>query len=267
MKKGAIYRRLINQPMTRVQERWHSRSQAKYSDDLSFSEAVARFPIRNDLYNYFHHYYRHQAPKRIQIHREYFKKSMRGFGEDAFHAMWFTLFRERTPSKCVEIGVYRGQVISLWTLIAALLGYDCDVSGISPFSATGDAVSTYAAMDYFADTRASFDYFNLRQPHLVTAYSNDRVAIEYLNSKEWDLIYIDGGHDFDVVMSDYKNSVGALRRGGILVMDDSSLITDYVPPLFSSAGHPGPSRVVAEHAMKQLHFLGAVGHNSVFLKP
>src|ERR1700722_1482444 len=124
MKKGAIYRRLINQPMTRVQERWHSRSQAKYSDDLSFSEAVARFPIRNDLYNYFHHYYRHQAPKRIQKHREYFKKSMRGFGEDAFHAMWFTLFRERTPPNGSKYGDIGGKEICYGHLIALLLGLD-----------------------------------------------------------------------------------------------------------------------------------------------
>ena len=41
-----------------------------------------------------------------------------------------------------------------------------------------------------------------------------------------------------------------------------SLQTNFSPPLFSFAGHPGPSRVAAEFAMKQLKFLGAVGHNA-----
>jgi hypothetical protein len=41
-----------------------------------------------------------------------------------------------------------------------------------------------------------------------------------------------------------------------------SLQTNFSPPPFSFAGHPASSRVAAEFAMKQLKFLGAVGHNA-----
>jgi hypothetical protein len=37
--------------------------------------------------------------------------------------MWFTLLCEFKPAQCLEIGVYRGQVVSLWGLIAKLSGF------------------------------------------------------------------------------------------------------------------------------------------------
>jgi hypothetical protein len=40
--------------------------------------------------------------------RHYFNQCRRGFGEDAFHAMWFLLFRQFRPVSFLEIGVYRG---------------------------------------------------------------------------------------------------------------------------------------------------------------
>src|ERR1700730_5978673 len=33
-------------------------------------------------------------PEELHSHRNYFTKSRRGFGEDAFHVMWFLLFNE-----------------------------------------------------------------------------------------------------------------------------------------------------------------------------
>jgi hypothetical protein len=69
-----------------------------------------------------------------------------------------------------------------------------------------------------------------------------------------------------VALADYEACVANLADGGLLVMDDSSLYTEYRPPRFAFAGHPGPSRVVQERAMKELRFLGGVGHNNVFIK-
>jgi len=192
---------------------------------------------------------------------------MRGFGEEAFHAMWFTLLREFRPKECLEIGVYRGQVISLWGLIAYNLGFPCEAHGISPFTSAGDQASIYlSGIDYLEDTLTNHRHFGLPTPHLVRAYSTDSVALEYIRSRRWDLIYIDGNHDYEVALADYEVCRDNLDHGGILVMDDSSLNTDYRPLRFSTAGHPGPSRVVQELAMKELHFIGGVGHNNVFIK-
>jgi cephalosporin hydroxylase len=248
------------------QEAWYGRAQKRFGKDRAFSTAVADFPHRNDLYAYMHHHFHHLCPGELREHRTYFRQEMRGFGEDAFHAMWFTLLREFKPEECLEIGVYRGQVISLWALISRNFGFFCDVHAISPFASTGDRVSVYLRnVDYLEDTLAHHRHFGLREPNLVCAFSTDPIALEQIRSRQWNLIYIDGNHDYEVALADYEVCRDNLAVGGLLVMDDSSLGTNFRPPLFSTAGHPGPSRIVLELAMKQLRFLGGVGHNNVFI--
>jgi|GEM_PF-787633 len=250
-----------------VQERWYGRHQRLYDLDLTFSEAVSRYPERNALYAYMHHYFVHRLPQGIKDHRTYFKQNLRGFGEDAFHAMWWLLLREYRPGCCLEIGVYRGQVISLWTMTAKYLDFPCKVNGISPFTPIGDGVSVYREdVDYLTDTKKSFEFFRLPAPALVKALSTDAEAMAHVASHKWNLIYIDGCHDFDISLKDYRLCREYLASGGLLVLDDASLGTSFRPPLFSFAGHPGSSRVAAEFAMKEMKYVGAVGHNNIFQK-
>src|SRR5688572_14414463 len=67
-----------------------------------------------DCFRYFHS----RLPHELKAHRHYFTRRKRGFGEDAFHTMWFLLFREFRPEAFLEIGVYRGQALSLAALLA-----------------------------------------------------------------------------------------------------------------------------------------------------
>jgi len=250
-----------------MQSAWFARSQSKFEQDLSFSAAAAAYPDRTDLYAYMHHYFHRLSPSGMREHRAYYRRERRGFGEDAFHAMWFTLLREFQPKVCLEIGVYRGQVVSLWALIALACGFDCDIHGISPFTSVGDQVSVYQRnIEYLQDTLLHHRHFSLPEPHLMRAFSTDPAAVAHIQSRRWDLIYIDGNHDYEVALADYELCKDNLAAGGLLVMDDSSLYTDFHPPKFSFAGHPGPSRIVQERASKELHFLGGVGHNNVFIK-
>ena len=250
-----------------LQEKWYNRYQATLGRDLSFSEAARAYPDRNALHAYMHHYFRYLCPGEVRAHREYFRQDLRGFGEDAFHAMWWLLLREFKPGECLEIGVYRGQVISLWAVIAKLLGNTSSLHGISPFAAVGDSVGQYRSdIDYLTDTVHHFKRFNLSEPILIRSLSNDAKALEHIRGHAWDLVYIDGSHDYEVVLSDYRHCRDSLKAGGLLVLDDASAGTSFRPPLFSFAGHPGPSRVAAEVASKEMRLLGAVGHNNVFLK-
>src|SRR5262249_55054098 len=118
--------------------------------NLSLTGAASRFTDRYALYRYMHYWFARSAPGWLSAHRRYFSQQGRGFGEDAFHAMWFKLLAEYRPRRCLEIGVYRGQVISLWLLIAEKIGFPVEVHGVSPFSAAGDAVSWYPGdIDYY----------------------------------------------------------------------------------------------------------------------
>jgi hypothetical protein len=257
----------IRKYFEKMQRIRYSKFTDKYSKNISFTEASQRFPNRNELYAYMHHHFHNLCPTEIRKHREYFLQERRGFGEDAFHAMWFTLLSEFRPKKCLEIGVYRGQVVSLWALIARNLDFNCSVHGVSPFTSVGDEVSDYMRnIDYLEDTLLHHRHFGLNKPNLIRALSTDNLAVQYIQSSQIDLIYIDGNHDYEVALADYLLCKESLVDGGLLVMDDSSLHSDFQPPRFAFAGHPGPSRVVQERAMKEMRFLGGVGHNNVFQK-
>lgn len=261
---GAVSAR-ISHVQAALQRKSFSHYREPFAEDLTFTEAVKKYPDRDALYAYMHHYLWHLAPAELREHRSYFSSRRRGFGEDAFHAMWWLLLREYRPRLALEIGVYRGQVTSLIGLIAKLCAFDCEVHGISPFSPAADAVSKYLkSVDYLEDTLASNRRFGLPEPQFLKALSTDEIAVQRIRSTAWNVIYIDGNHDYEVALADYKVCRDSLAPNGLLVMDDSSLYTDYHPAKFSFAGHPGPSRVVKELAISELRFLGGVGHNNVF---
>ena len=95
---------------------------------------------RDYVYDFFTAKY-YLLPRVIRVHRKYFSRKSRGFGEDAFHAAWEYIFRKYHLSNCLEIGVYRGQTISLWALLSRLQKRQVSIVGISPLSSAGDSVS------------------------------------------------------------------------------------------------------------------------------
>lgn len=212
--------------------------------------------------------YFYQGPDTLlRQHRGYFKTHGRGFGEDAFHVMWDGLCRVLLPSSFLEIGVYRGQVISLVALLTRNLGHPCRVCGVSPFSSLGDSVSRYStSVDYFADTVKNFHAFGLESPRLIRGKSGEPGVVQEFSSRPWDLIYIDGNHDEEAVAEDFTNCAKVLRPGGKIVLDDSARFTAYRPPPFATSGHPGPSRFAS--GLRERGFLEilCVGHNRVFEK-
>jgi len=253
------YRRWIAH---RASERLKSEVLIEGIDPDDFSESL------RDPSTYYRRAYQdlhRTVPEELRSHREYFRIDQRGFGEDAFHVMWWKLFRRFKPEFFLEIGVYRGQVLSLIALLARLEGVRCLVTGISPFSSIGDSVSQYRNdLDYFEDTLAHFKHHGLQEPTLVKAFSTDPEAIAVIESRRWDMIYIDGNHDYDVVRQDWEACSNAVAPGGIIVLDDSGLTTSYRAPVFAKAGHPGPSRLASEIDPQRFREILQVGHNRVF---
>ena len=216
-----------------------------------------------DHFRFFHQ----RLPSELRGHREYFVHERRGFGEDAFHVMWYLLFREFKPKSFLEIGVYRGQTLTLAALLSRMNGFSAEVCGISPFSSAGDSVSRYRDnVDYFEDTLKNFSHFQLPSPRLVRAFSTDPEAKQFIASKQWDMIYIDGNHDYEVARQDWEICSQNVKVGGVIVLDDSGLTTAYRPPHFATGGHPGPSRLAQEIDRKHFLELLQVGHNRAFQK-
>jgi len=206
-------------------------------------------------------------PEELKQHRQYFLQDQRGFGEDAFHVMWWMLFCKLRPKRFLEIGVYRGQTTTLAALLQRLLDIEGSVAGISPFAPAGDSVSRYrTSIDYLQDTKLNFRAFDLPNPQLLRAYSTDQIAIDLISQHAWDAIYIDGNHDYDIARADWSVCSANIQTGGVIVLDDSALGTVYNPPRFATAGHPGPSRLTAEIDPAEFSEILRVGHNRVFQK-
>jgi len=231
----------------------------------SFTEVVRNLPNERERYRYFLWVYLNVVPESTRRHRGYFGLNGRGFGEDAFHGMWWKLLEEFKPTCAVEIGVFRGQTISLWSLQARQLNQTMDVWGISPLSNVGDAVSNYLALDYESDIEVNFQEFDLGAPNLVQARSQEQLAKDFMATRMWDLVYIDGSHDFEDVVNDINLVRACTEPGAVLVMDDASLYSNYRPYLFAFAGHPGPSLAASSpEIMKDFIEIGSCGHNRVF---
>ena len=252
---------------TKLFYRFSQRRRDVYNIELKINEITKKYKTLNSKHNYCHHFFWNLAPEWLREHRIYFSKNQRGFGEDAFHAMWYFIFNEFKPKDILEIGVYRGQTLSLFSLLGKKLGFKTEIHGISPFTSAGDNVSEYLdGLDYYNDVMINFEYFELPLPVLHKGFSTDEAMIKVIQSKQWDLIYIDGNHDYEVAKHDFEVCSAKIRKGGLIVLDDASLYTVYKPPLYSTAGHPGPSNVASEIDFNSFEEILSVGHNRVFKK-
>jgi hypothetical protein len=233
----------------------------------SVDEINLHYKSINIIYDYFHHFFWNLSPKWLKEHRIYFKSGKKGFGEDAFHAMWFMIFNFFKPVNVLEIGVYRGQTLSLFSLLSQKLDYKINLNGISPFDSSGDEVSVYLKeLNYYDDVLINFNNFSLPIPNLHKGFSNNIEMISVIQSQMWDLVYIDGSHDYLIAKSDFDVCSKMIKVGGLLVLDDASLNLNYKPHFYASKGHPGPSTVSDEISRNEFIEILTVGHNRVFQK-
>jgi predicted O-methyltransferase YrrM len=227
--------------------------------DRSLADPTAFY---HDCYRFFHQ----RLPAEVREHRAYYQSGKPPhFGEDAFHVMWYLLFEEFKPKNFLEIGVFRGQTITLAALLSRLNGVECQVAGISPFCDAGDSVSKYpTGTNYLQDTLSYFEHFKLTKPELLKAYSTDAEAVALIRSISRDMIYIDGNHDYEIVAKDWAVCSESIRPGGIIVMDDAGATTAFQPTLFATKGWPGPSQFAQEIDRRKFREILQVGHNRVF---
>ena len=223
----------------------------------------------------------------LNEHRGFIETNKYGFGDKAFHWMWYLIIShlaQRNPQiQALEIGVFKGQVVSLWQLIANKIGSNIDIVGISPFEGNFTAPANflgkiklriqarinrgnlYQNEDYLQLVTLLFERFNLSMENvrLIKGYSNDVSIYSQLDSASLDLLYIDGDHSYQGSLSDIKNYGPKLKPGGLLVMDDASF---YLPGNGFYKGYKSVADACA--ILPQLGFSNIlnVGHNRVFRK-
>ncbi|MBR8835809.1 MAG: class I SAM-dependent methyltransferase [Stigonema ocellatum SAG 48.90 = DSM 106950] len=224
-------------------------------------------------------------------HRKHIETYNLGFGDSAFHYMWYLLVQHLTkyfpqPS-LLEIGVFKGQVISLWSLIAAQLALEISVTGISPLKGNPQPKSLwlyrlkaftnpkfyqdsrsgnfYADEDYYSIISNLFTTFklNLSDIRIIKGYSNSLPVINSIKNEKFCLIYIDGDHSYKGVVEDLKNYSNLLENNGLLVMDDASY---YLPGRTFWKGHKTVSRACEIIPKLGLINILNIGHNRIYKK-
>jgi hypothetical protein len=211
-------------------------------------------------------------------HREFIKNNNLGYGEDPFHYLWWILL-DKIQEKfgCIrflEIGVFKGQVLSLVPYIAKTKGYGCEFKGVTPLSGAGDKYATYGAEDYLAIITEVFKHFQVpfdRSQNLIHGFSTNENTIEIIKKNKYNLLYIDGSHDYEDVVSDINLMHDILDVGGYLVMDDASSSLEMPLSRFgkkSFNGHPDVAKAIDDFLIKDSRYkhLFACGHNRVFRK-
>lgn len=226
----------------------------------------------------------------LKKHRDLVEENSWGFGDRAFHYMWMLILSDAalrdSPVRALEIGVYKGQVISLWALIARELRLDIAITGISPFEGNVKPMSRirrklrafmdadyraairagnlYPQGDYLGMVREVFGAFELDVApcRMIKGLSTDP-AVRAQAHGEYSLIYIDGDHSFDAVRADIKAYAPMVKEGGYLVMDDASL---FLPGNLSYKGREGVSRACEEIPALGFANVLNVGHDRVYRK-
>jgi hypothetical protein len=226
---------------------------------------------------------------RLAGHRRHVEQNKLGFGDPAFHAMWDLLLQAAAARfgavRCLEIGVFKGQVISLWSLLAQARALSVDVSAVSPlagqpmphnrlvralryrFDATfrervnnGDF---YAADAYEKIVREHFAHHGLDfgRVNLHRGYSTDPVILEQVRAQTYHIIYVDGDHTLAGSRQDFANFGPKVVPGGWLVADDAGCD---LPGTSFWKGHRAVSDAVKD--LPNLGFINVlnVGHNRIY---
>ena len=202
----------------------------------------------------------------LKAHRDYVEKHVYGFGERAFHWLWKLIVDEQPKDfRFLEVGVYKGQILSLVRLLAPR----ADITGVtmlSNFSGLGK-FPPFPDGDYRQHIVDLHEHFNQPMPTLVVGDSTNAVVQEQaLDRGPFDVVYVDGCHEYEYVMNDLAFYPTLLKSGGLLVVDDSACFMKQPWGYFQGIEDVSLAvRAVIETDPQYEHLL-AVMHNRVWRK-
>lgn len=216
--------------------------------------------------NYLSEFYSDELLKK---HRFYIENNNLGFGEKPFHVLWREIIKKQNENfKFLEIGVYKGQILSLVKLLSNFYNKNLEFYGVTPLNNAGDKYSNYEKTNYLSIIQNLFNEFELdfdSNHNLIIGDSTDELVKEIVQSKGiFDVIYIDGCHDYDCVVSDIKLMKTITKIGSIVVFDDSSCYKNLPDSFFK--GHLEVCNAIKDYLESDIDFIESecVGHNRVF---
>jgi hypothetical protein len=154
----------------------------------------------------------------LNTHRTFVEQNVFGFGERAFPWLWNLVVQELPKEfTFLEIGVFKGQPLSLIELLAKMHKKKATRYGVTPLSTEGGVWES----DYRRDIEHIHDEFKLAKDYeLLEGLSEDPGIIELASVLQLDVLYIDGGHEERHITNDILNYAHLVKPGGFMVIDD-----------------------------------------------
>lgn len=208
----------------------------------------------------------------LKNHVDIVAKYNLGYGEKAFRYLWLLLFNKiKNNSKFLEIGVYKGSILALSQLCAKNLNKNIYSFGLSPLNETGDKYSNYEQTNYLDSIKYLYHSLNIsgNNTKIIQGLSTDEIVKNGASKLgPYDMIYIDGGHDYDTVVNDITFAKNNLNSNGYLVMDDASSLLKFQPTNTRFNGHSDVGLAIRDHLDNDINYkhLLACGHNRVWIK-
>jgi cephalosporin hydroxylase len=207
----------------------------------------------------------------LSEHSNYIGLHKMGFGERPFNYLWMCLISQMPQEfKFLEIGIYKGSILCLAKLISDKMSKQAKIYGVSPLNTAGDKYSTYQEDNYLNCIGRLFEDFklDLNETTIIKGYSTDPdIKNSVKEEGKFDIIYIDGSHNYNDVVSDIELCDEILNVNGFMVLDDASthLKLGRLPGFWGHKDVGDAVRDKLESNNKYKH-LFACGHNRVFKK-
>ena len=223
----------------------------------------------NEIYEFFLNEYNNDLT--LINHRTYIEDNNLGYGEKPFHVIWREIVNSQPKKfKFLEIGVYKGQVLSLVKLLSDLKNKECEFYGVTPLSDVGDKyLKKYDVVDYSLTIETLFKKFNLEFDLNTNIINGSSVEEDIKNKIKqlgiFDVVYIDGCHDYDCVVSDILLIKEITKNGSYIIMDDASCYKP-INRIGAHLGHSDVCEAIRDYIENDNCFeeVICVGHNRVF---
>jgi len=189
--------------------------------------------------------------------------------------MWNLLVKEMPYEwKFLEIGVFKGQTVNLVSLLNEFHHKKGLVYGITPLDNTGKP-GEHPVDDYEYRIGQIYQRFGLDMSDLmiIEGLSTNPAVVETANELgPYDILYIDGGHDYETVLSDLQKYTPMVKPHGYVVVDDASCDLNIPDGLIRMDWKGIPEVCEAVNSFfpftsaGRFEHLFAVGHNRVWRK-
>jgi len=143
------------------------------------------------------------------------------------YAEMYDLAIENIPEngKFLEIGCFLGKSTNyLCTNLINAGREDVTVYGLDTFRGSSehkflDKITKDGS--FYETTKQNLQYFIGRnQCHLIESRSDNQETIDRFEDKTFDVIMVDGAHEYDAVLEDIRNWWPKVKDGGIMLLDD-----------------------------------------------